>query len=100
MSSSDPGGPNAPDGGPPRTRSPRTLWRIARQRFHDSVQEQAAEKRRQLNALRDSIMGLVRAGVVVLDDWPSSVQARAARAAAAASAPAGVEEVIPITMCV
>jgi hypothetical protein len=52
---------------PPGRRSPRTLWRLARTLLQASVQQQVVDKRQRLNAARESVMGMVRTGRVVLD---------------------------------
>ena len=42
------------------------LWRLARQRFLESVQEAVRIKRERLNRLRETVLELVRAGKVVV----------------------------------
>ncbi len=84
----------------PQSRSPRTLWRIARERFYESVAEQAAEKRRQLNALKESVLGLVKAGKVLLHAFPAEGRGRRGEDAPPDDDGAGISApaFVPITM--
>ena len=47
-------------------RSGAQLWRLARLRFLASVEQAAREKRARLNALREGVLEMVRAGTVVV----------------------------------
>lgn len=97
---------------PPGRRSPRTLWRLARTLLQASVQQQVVDKRQRLNAARESVMGMVRTGQVVLDasgrrrlKMPASAAAPAAGADANSTGPGEKvhwedEPPVPITMYV